>query len=95
MNLELNYEGFATYLVSMEPNLRGIQYIFKFPNNYGASVIKHEYSCGHDLDLWELAVIWWRDGEWELDSSTDITDDIVGCQTDEEIRDLLRQIKEL
>ena len=97
MNLILNHEDFETYLVKMSSLYDGIQYMFRFENNYGASVVKHFGSYGHEDDLWELAVIKFdaETGEWNLTYDTEITDDVLGCQTDEEIRDLLKRIKEL
>ena len=95
MNLNLNYEGFEDYLVYMKPKNGGIQYQFRFDNNYGASVIKGPYSYGGDRDLWELAVISWDRGEYEIRYDTDITSDVEGYLEDEEVRDLLKQIKEL
>lgn len=35
----------------------GIQYKAKFPNGYGASIIKHNFSYGSSNDNWELAVL--------------------------------------
>ena len=98
MNLILNYEGFEDYLVkSFERTLLGgVSYIFRFPNNYGASVVKTIISYGHEDDLWELAVIkWWCDDEWDLDYDTPITDDVIGYLTDERVRELLEEIKGL
>ena len=67
-NLNLNYEGFEEYLVEREDSptriglrkLPGVRYVFRFENNYGASVVKHLGSYGYDQDLWELAVIRFR-----------------------------------
>ena len=65
-DLNLNYEGFEEYLVEREdsPTMNcnfeeapGVRYVFRFENNYGASVVKHLGSYGYDEDLWELAVI--------------------------------------
>ena len=64
-NLNLNYEGFEEYLVERTDSstrvcLRkqpGVQYVFRFENNYGASVVKRLGTYGYDQDLWELAVI--------------------------------------
>lgn len=64
-NLNLNYEGFEEYLVEREDSstriglrkLPGVRYVFRFENNYGASVVKHLGSYGYDEDLWELAVV--------------------------------------
>ena len=103
MNLKLNYEGFEENLMNTEKHrclydVDGIQYLFRFDNNYGASVIKHSGSYGYKEDLWELAVIkFYGDGihDWNLNYETPITDDVIGWQTDEGIRNLLQQIKEL
>lgn len=100
MNLKLNYEGFEKDLeYDIYHNvLNGIQYVFRFRNDYGASVIKSEHSYGHEKDLWELAVIkFYGPGErqWDLNYETIITDDVIGNLTNEEIRNLLQRIKEL
>lgn len=106
MNLNLNYEGFEKFLlkrISRDTELmgyvgiqEGVQYIFKFDNGFGASVIKRWSSYGHEDDLWELGVITFdRYDEWELTYDTPITGDVIGYRTDEEIRNLLKEIKEL
>lgn len=97
MNLNLNHEGFEQHLVTRRPCNGGVQYMFKFENGYGASVIKHDFSYGNDTDHWELAVIkWTEDGSyWDLCYDTDITDDVIGGLTDKAVRELLQEIKEL
>lgn len=96
MTTILNYEGFEPYLYTFGSCWEGIQYIFKFENSYGASVVKHDGSYGHQNDLWELAVIKFRrDGEWDLVYDTEITDDVIGWLKDEEIKELLARIKGL
>lgn len=97
MNLNLNYEGFEDYLVERHRSVYGdgVGYKFKFKNDYGASVMKHQHSYGSDEDLWELGVIRWRDDEWELNYDTPITSDVIGYLTDEDVRNLLQRIKDL
>ena len=96
MKLNLNYEGFETNLVSQSSSLGGIQYMFRFKNHYGASVVKHDYSYGHENDLWEIAVIKYsRDDEWHITYNTDITNDVIGYLSDEEVREILKRISEL
>ena len=43
--------------ISVKELFGGIQKIYRFKNNFGASVVKHPYSYGGEKDLWELAVI--------------------------------------
>lgn len=98
MNYILNHQGFENNLVySRKRTLTdGVQYVFKFENGHGASVIKGEYSYGGTKDLWELAVIHFYDGDhFELTYDTEITDDVIGYQTNEEILDILERIKRL
>lgn len=97
MNLVLNYEGFEKYLLSREEVYNGIQYRFKFDNLFGASVIKHTGSYGHEEDLWELAVLNYRyeNNKGFIDYDTNITDDVIGNLNDEQVRELLIKIKEL
>lgn len=100
MNFNLNYEGFEEYLLKrtvLDDNRKGVHYLFKFPNRYGASVIKHRYSYGYENDLWELGVIRFGtdDEVWRLTYDTEITCDVIGSLTDDDVRDLLKRIKEL
>ena len=70
--------------------------MFRFKNNFGASLIKHDGSYGYNIDLWELAVIrFYKNDEWYVTYDTDITDDVIGDLSDEEVRELLTRIQEL
>jgi len=57
------------------------QWIWRFPNNYGASVAQGPYSYGGDAGLYELAVLKFTgpgDDDSELTYETPITDDVIG-----------------
>ena len=97
MNYKLNYEGFEKFLIRDEIDdiLGGAHYVFKFDNGYGASVIKHGHSYGNEDDLWELAVIKFYGDNWGLCYTTEISNDLIGWQTDEDIRVLLERIQSL
>jgi len=77
----------------------GIRKLYRFPNNYGASVVRHRYSYGFDKGLWELAVIkFGSDNDWSLCYSAPLTFGhvyILGDQTEEQITELLNQIEQL
>ena len=49
-------DKFREYLSDTNYYDKGLQHIYKFPNGYGASVIKTDYSYGGKNGLWELAV---------------------------------------
>ncbi len=96
MNLDLNIQGFEQNLIEKKPIWDGMQYLFRFDNGYGASVVKHHGSYGSYADLWELAVIHFDDhAEWHLTYDTPITDDVEGFLEDEDVRNLLKQIRDL
>ena len=98
-NLLLNYAGFEDYYVTHNPNLGGVQYIFRFKNDYGASVIKLPdcFTGSCEGRLWELAVIEFGDlfDGYILVYDTPITDDVIQNLTDAEVCELLGKIKEL
>ena len=71
--------------------LDGIQYLFSFPNGYGASVVRNSFTYGGRRGLYELAVIF--DGELCYD--TEITDDVLGRLTVEDVLSTLERIKKL
>ncbi len=74
----------------------GTQVVHRFENGYGASVIQHDFSYGGKEGLWELAVLDFSgDDEGALTYATEITDDVLGHLTEEDVEDLLAQIEEL
>lgn len=95
MNLNLNLGEFEDNLIKKKSLFDGVQYLFRFPNDYGASVVKHLGSYGHDRDLWELAVLVFDGDMWELTYDTEITDDVEGYLTDQDVLDLLERIRNL
>jgi len=76
----------------------GIQKLFRFPNGYGASVVKFPGSYGYGTGRWELAVIKYSgDGDegYTLTYDTPVTDDVIGCLSEQEVDGLLAQIEAL
>lgn len=71
----------------------GTQRIYRYDNNRGASVVKHNYSYGGDAGLYELAVIRFNGGDWKIDYKTRITSDVEGWLTPEQVEGYLRRIK--
>lgn len=97
---KLKYNGFEDYLFEANSTkfLRneGLQYVFKFENGYGASVIKNIVSYGNMKDLFELAVIKFSDDySWELCYDTEITNDVIGWLDNNDVLELLERIKNL
>ena len=89
-------DEFQNNLIETRELHGGVQKIFKFDNMYGASVVKHKYSYGGDVGLWELAVIKYQDKDkWDIVYDTGITDDVIGYLTDDGVCILLEQIKQL
>jgi hypothetical protein len=70
----------------------GSQRIYKFPNGYGASVVRHENSYGGRKGLFELAVL---DANGDICYSSPITNDVIGWLTIEQVDDLLDDISQL
>jgi len=73
----------------------GIQIVYRFTNDYGASVVKHSFSYGSEQGLWELAVLKF-DGEGSsLCYDTPITGDVLGRLSEQEVVRTLQKIKDL
>lgn len=71
----------------------GIQKLYKFSNGYGASVVNNDFSYTDSKDEWELAVIKWDKNDYELDYSTEITEDVMGHLSNTEVEETLLKIK--
>lgn len=73
-----------------------VQKLYRFKNNYGASVVKGEHTYGGDEGLWELAVILFdTSGGFNLCYTTPITSDVEGHLTDDAVEELLAKIEAL
>ena len=74
----------------------GTQRVYKFPNNYGASVVQFNGSYGFEDGLWELGVVQFDDeGDYHLTYDTHITSDVLGYLTDDQVHETLLAIQAL
>nr|DAD80759.1 MAG TPA: hypothetical protein [Siphoviridae sp. ctet217] len=87
--MDLTYSNKFKDYIEVQNNLGYPQTIYKFPNGYGASVIKFNYVY---IGI-EIAVLKFdKNGNWDINYSTPITNDVIGG-LDEETRDeVLQQI---
>lgn len=69
----------------------GKQWVWKFANGYGASVIQNQYSYGGSAGQFELAVL--HNGDLTYD--TPITDDVIGHLDWSEVEELVDRIEAL
>ena len=73
-----------------------VQKLYKFANNFGASVVKGEHTYGGDEGLWELAVIVFdTSGGFNLCYTTPITSDVEGHLDDDAVEELLAKVEAL
>jgi hypothetical protein len=73
-----------------------VQKLYRFKNNYGASVVKGEHTYGGDEGLWELAVVHFdTSGGFNLCYTTPITEDVEGHLDDNAVEELLAKIEAL
>lgn len=107
INLALDCQEFDDYLVDTYQDCIldyiGIHYIFRFPNGYGASVVKSFGSIGYMSNMWELSVIIFDkpnilgSGSYRLAYPYSIVKNngVLGPLTDDDVKEYLRKIKEL
>lgn len=96
MNIELKVnDEFERYLIDKyEDEMDCIHYIFRFPNDYGASVVKGRYTYGGP-ELWEMGLIFFDEDDcYDLAYEKDFSEDVIGYLTDEEVNRLLEKIIE-
>jgi hypothetical protein len=73
--------------------ITGVRCRVQFPNGYGASIVRHNYSYGGREGLYELAVLD-QDGQIHYDNPI-ANGDVRGYLKPEEVTELLKQIQEL
>lgn len=75
----------------------GKQWVFRFSNGYGASVINHSGAYSDNMSG-ELAVVKWNgegDNDFDLVYDTPVAGDVLGWLTVSEIAEVLEQIEAL
>ena len=82
---------FRKYLKNTNYFHNGLQHKYLFPNGYGASVVKHDYSYGGKDGLWELAVL----VQDKITYNTSITEDVIVHLSWKNVESYLSQIKDL
>ena len=70
----------------------GNQWLFKYDNGYGASIVQHSGSYGGEQGLYEIAVL---DSNGEMSYTTPITDDVIGYADEVKLYETLDRIKSL
>ena len=71
------------------------QWIYRFPNGYGASVVRGQLTYGGDRGLYELGVIVFDGDQYQLTYDTPVTDDVLGWLTIPDVAARLLQIAAL
>jgi len=72
-----------------------------FPNGYGLSVVRFKAPGGYRYGsytndiTWEVGIIKGTPKKWELCYDTDITNDVLGHQTEEDINKIIKHIMRL
>ncbi|MCH4983960.1 hypothetical protein AB4G91_01440 [Macrococcoides goetzii] len=67
----------------------GDQYLFKFENGYGASVVNHSFSYTKGNEDFEVAILW----NDHITYDTHITDDVLCYQSIDDVIDVLKKVK--
>ena len=90
--MDLTYSDKFKDYIEVQRDIGYPQTIYKFPNGYGASVIKFNYVY---FGI-EIAVLRFdENGNWDIDYRTPITNDIIGGLSEEARDDVLQQIFDL
>lgn len=85
----VRYRKSVHALPSYRGNWEGIQFVYNFPNGYGASAICHEASYGGRYGEFEIAVL---DDRGELCYSTPVANDVIGNLCGDSAVEVLDQI---
>lgn len=92
--MDLTYSKRFKKYIKVQNDIGYPQTIYKFPNGYGASVIKFNYVYfGIGIEITVLSFD--EDGNWGIDYSTPITNDVIGGLSEEARDDVLQRIFDL
>jgi len=91
------YKTFKDIEFKPHPVGDGVHGKIFFPNGYGLSVVRFKIgdrysSYTNNGDEWEVGIIKGTSKKWELCYDTDITNDVLGHQTEEDINNIIKHI---
>ncbi len=87
-------KDFTSYIIDINSCNKGMQILFKFPNDYGISLVCHSFSYGNSDDEFEIAIVKFvpgSDDDWSITYDTDITGDVLGYQTKQDVIDVIQK----
>jgi hypothetical protein len=72
----------------------GLQGLIFFPNGYGLSIVRFKYPGSNigsytDDKTWEVAILKGTKDVWEICYDTDMTNDVIGHQTEQDINKII------
>ena len=78
--------------IELDQYMDGVAARIMFKNGYGVSVVCHSFSYGGKNGLYEVAVL---DTDGEITYETDVTDDVIGHLTPEQVTETMAFIQVL
>jgi hypothetical protein len=86
-------KDFTSYIIDINSYNKGMQILFKFPNDYGISLVCHAFSYGNASDEFEIAIAKFEpdSDNWRVTYDTDITGDVLGYQSKEDVIDVIQK----
>ena len=78
--------------IELDQYMDGVAARIMFKNGYGVSVVCHSFSYGGKNGLYEVAVL---DADGEITYETDVTDDVIGHLTPEQVTETMAFIQVL
>ena len=90
--MDLTYSDKFKDYIEQQIDIGYPQTIYKFPNGYGASVIKFNYIY-FGIEIAVLRID--EEDNWDIDYSTPITNDVIGGLSEEERDNVLQRIFDL
>jgi hypothetical protein len=78
--------------IELDQYMNGVAARIMFENGYGVSVVCHSFSYGGKNGLYEVAVL---DTDGEITYDTDVTSDVIGHLTPEQVTETMAFIQVL
>lgn len=101
LNYDLDFTGFEEFLKRKNyPMPKTVQYLFRFPNGYGASVEKGPHTYGSENDEWDLIAVHYAENPDDLtwtpvrNTTPLATDRFIYCN-DDRVKEILKLIQEI